>query len=270
MIWRYLLYTHLFLAAAAVALQYATMYWLNIATPRSAYLLCFTFFATLFAYNVPVVIRRAVITDQDRFKWSEENHAVLRILTILSLSICIYLFIKIATISLVTLLFPSAVFAVFYSIPVLHLRSLNRMSYLKTFIVAGVWTLVTFYMPLAVAEVNTGHTLLGIQRFVLMIILVLPFEVRDIGKDKAMGVVTLATALGEWKVRYLGFFLLIAEVLLSWRANGFTTLFYVHLIMAVIVGVYYMIFRRTWSDARYMLWGDGLLFIPLALTVIFM
>src|SRR6478736_8542419 len=176
MIWRYLLYTHLFLASAGVALQYSTMYWLNIVTPKSIYLLCFTFFATVFAYNVPVVIRRAVITDQDRFKWTEENHSLLRILTVLSLSICLYLFIKIASTSLVTLLFPSAIFAIFYSIPVLQKRSLNRMSYLKTFVVAGVWTLVTFYIPLAVAEVETSHSLLGLQRFVLMVILVLPFE----------------------------------------------------------------------------------------------
>lgn len=271
MIWRYLLYTHFFLATAAIGMQYATMYWLQLFNAKSIYLLVFTFFATLFAYNVPVVMRRAVITDQDRFVWTEQHHALLRILAVISLSVCLYLFIKLASLSLVFLLFPSALFAVLYSIPILQKRSLNSLSYLKTFIVAGVWTLVTFYMPFAVAEISTeGHTLLALQRLVLFVILVLPFEVRDIEKDKGMGVVTLATTLGEWKVRYLGLFLLFAELLLSWKANGLTALFYVHLCTALIVAIYYTVFRRTWSDARYMLWGDGMVMIPLLFTLIFM
>src|SRR6478609_6402282 len=112
MIWRYLLYSHVFLAAAGVALQYATIYWFNISTPKSIYLLLFTFFATLFAYNVPNVVRRAVVTDYRRDKWSEENHSLLRILTVLSMSACLYLFIKIASVSYLNLLCPSPIFAI--------------------------------------------------------------------------------------------------------------------------------------------------------------
>ncbi|RFN58701.1 UbiA prenyltransferase family protein [Marixanthomonas ophiurae] len=86
---------------------------------------------------------------------------------------------------------------VLYAIPVLQNKSLRKVKGLKIFVVAAVWAGVTVLVPL----VHAGHSLNAdvwitfIQRFFLVIVLTLPFEIRDLPYDDSV-LGTLPQTLG--------------------------------------------------------------------------
>lgn len=106
---------------------------------------------------------------------------------------------------------------VLYALPIFkggaNLRSVNG---LKVFVIATVWAGVTVVMPL----VNSQGVLVGdiiisfIQRLLVVVALMLPFEIRDLKFDEtSLG--TIPQRLGVERAKYLGIGLLIAVCLLE-------------------------------------------------------
>ena len=99
-----------------------------------------------------------------------------------------------------TLLFSGifAVLTVLYAIPFLNTRSLRTVRGLKIFVVALVWAGVTVLVPLIEADhvlsANTWITF--IERFLIVVALVLPFEIRDLPYDQSV-LGTLPQLLGK-------------------------------------------------------------------------
>lgn len=108
------------------------------------------------------------------------------------------------------LLFTCFVLCITYAIPV-HAKFGNlRSQYgLKIFIVAMCWTLLTAVYPLIdMISWNSGHYLFFAERFVLVFIATLPFEIRDSARDqKELG--TIPQLIGASKTRRLGSVLLL-------------------------------------------------------------
>jgi hypothetical protein len=115
------------------------------------------------------------------------------------------------------LLFICFVLCVTYAIPI-HAKFGNlRGQYgLKIFIVAICWTLLTAVYPLIDLVLwDPIHYLFFVERFILVFIATLPFEIRDAAKDqKELG--TIPQLIGELNTRVLGgallFLLLVLEL----------------------------------------------------------
>ena len=92
-----------------------------------------------------------------------------------------------------------------YAIPVLGRRTLRKLSGFKIFAVAAVWASITVLLPwYAVEEVITHDVWLTFaQRFLIVIVLTIPFEIRDLRFDEtALG--TLPQKVGVNTSKWLG------------------------------------------------------------------
>ena len=128
------------------------------------------------------------------------------------------------------LLFICFLFCVAYAVPI-HAKfgNLRNQYGLKIFIVAMCWTLLTAVLPLIdLVSWNLTHYLFFLERFILVFIATLPFEIRDAAMDqKELG--TIPQLIGESKTRWLGvallFLLLGMELLIPKGANASPTAF---------------------------------------------
>ncbi|MBE7628905.1 hypothetical protein [Tenacibaculum piscium] len=117
------------------------------------------------------------------------------------------------------LLIPLGILTFLYAVPFLSgfQKNLRSIGYLKIGIVALVWTGATVFLPLFDADIlsnpikDTNHIkyyLIGLQRFLLVIVLILPFDIRDVQYD-AISLQTIPKKIGVKKTKKLGYFLLI-------------------------------------------------------------
>lgn len=126
-----------------------------------------------------------------------------------------------------------AVITFLYSIPIISKKNFRNFAGIKIFLVALVWAGVTVLIPLIGAnqEVTWDHGLTFIQRFILVIVLTLPFEIRDMEADPQR-LKTIPQKFGLSITKVLGgvlLFLAVAIELLKGHMNS------IHLISLVLV-----------------------------------
>ncbi|WP_026450320.1 hypothetical protein [Aequorivita capsosiphonis] len=104
---------------------------------------------------------------------------------------------------LITGLFSLATF--FYAVPLIHNKNLRSLSGIKIFVVGFVWAGVTVIVPVVASEMPvSGDVLLTfLQRVLIVIALILPFEIRDVPYDP-LNLKTLPQQLGIWNTKMLG------------------------------------------------------------------
>lgn len=107
---------------------------------------------------------------------------------------------------------PFALLTLLYIVPFLggFQKSLRGVSYLKIFVVAGVWSGVTTVIPILVSEVQSDVNvwLVFAQRMLFVLALILPFEIRDMQLDLE-DVRTLPQKIGVQQTKKLGLVLLL-------------------------------------------------------------
>ena len=144
------------------------------------------------------------------------------------------------------------ILTIFYAIPVLgREKNLRSLPGLKIFIIAVVWAGTTVILPL----INAGKVLDinlvtdFIQRLMLVVVLTLPFEIRDLNFDKeSLG--TIPQRLGVRMTKVFGtvlIFLIFAAELLqsSFNSAEFVSLF----VILAISGV--LLWKSTTGQSRY-------------------
>lgn len=108
------------------------------------------------------------------------------------------------------------VLTILYSIPFMKSKSLRTLPGVKIFIVALVWAGVTVLFPWFTGEEQlAGEVWLPfVQRILWVVVLTLPFEIRDLAYDlPALG--TIPQKLGVRKAKLLGVLFLVAILLLE-------------------------------------------------------
>ncbi|MCT8338740.1 hypothetical protein MG296_01620 [Flavobacteriaceae bacterium TK19130] len=148
----------------------------------------------------------------------------------------------------------------FYAIPLLHRKSLRTISGLKIFIVALVWAGSTVILPAIAAEMLEGANLWVsfFQRFLLVVVLTLPFEIRDLPYDKrALG--TLPQNLGITNVKWFGTFLLLGMFLLEFLKDSIT-ISHLYFLIAISVLTAIALWKSNTQRATYYasFWVEGI------------
>ncbi len=104
-----------------------------------------------------------------------------------------------------------------YAIPLLPMHyfrdsqmNLREISGLKIYVIALVWAFTTVFLPLIDNEikVNIDVLITAIQRFVFVIVLMLPFEIRDLNYD-SLKLATIPQKIGIKKTKIIGTLLLM-------------------------------------------------------------
>jgi hypothetical protein len=169
--------------------------------------------------------------------------------------------------SIKTLLYcvPFGVLTLLYAIPFLsgfH-KNLRQVSYLKIIVVAIVWAGFTVLIPVldATKEMKLSSILLAIQRFLIVIVLILPFDIRDVKYD-AISLQTIPKKIGVKNTKRLGLALLLVALTIEFlifstfpTKNAFMLFFFVVVIFLMRAQInqskYYSSF---WVEAVPIFW----------------
>ncbi|MFD2434695.1 hypothetical protein ACFSO9_14885 [Mesonia maritima] len=159
----------------------------------------------------------------------------------------------------------------FYAVPFLpNQTNLRNLKSLKIFIIALVWAGATVLIPLINQHPIFEQSVLlsFFQRFLFVVALTIPFEVRDVIYDEDhLG--TLPQLLGVENSKKIGYILLISFVVLKFFIETVTWIqFLPKLITALAVGIF--IYKSTKKQNRYFssFWVEAIPIFWLALEVI--
>lgn len=177
----------------------------------SYYLIGFIFFGTVSGYNF---VKYAKVAGLHHHSLTD-SLKVIQLFSFVSLGCLIFCALRLPwSVFYTAVLFGGLTFL--YAVPFLRKRNLRTFSGVKIFVVALVWAGVTVFIPWS----NTSEALtLDIwltffQRFLVVIVCTLPFEIRDLRFDAA-SLKTIPQQLGIRKAKIVGAILLVVAVFLE-------------------------------------------------------
>ncbi len=151
-----------------------------------------------------------------------------------------------------------------YAVPLVRSKNLRNFSGIKIFVVAFVWAGVTVILPFVAskAEITTEVLLTFLQRILIVIALILPFEIRDVPYD-SLNLKTLPQQLGVEKTKILGQVILVVCVLIEifeieFELAQFLSLFIFCAVLAWVLKIskpdQNRYFASFWVEGLPMLW----------------
>jgi hypothetical protein len=191
-------------ALAVCSLLYLTVFEYDIEISQE--LAGFVFFGTISAYNF---VKYAGVARFHHRSLTDKLRAI-QIFSLLCFGILIYYF-TFLPFTLYWVVGCLAIVTFLYSVPLLGKRTLRMLSGFKIFAVSLVWAGITVLVPwMAVSnQVTTDVWLTFVQRFLIVIVITIPFEIRDLRFDEtALG--TLPQKLGVTTSKWLGVIVMYA------------------------------------------------------------
>lgn len=164
-----------------------------------------------------------------------------------------------------------ALLTLLYALPVFgRQRNLRTVGGIKVFVIAGIWSGVSVLLPF----VNAGLPIMpdvGVllfQRFVFVLVLLLPFEIRDLKYDR-VELKTIPQQIGIMKTKGIGivllFIFILAEMLLDKGEGAFQSAVLIALITsAMLLGA-----GRNQSRYYSSFWVEGIPVLWLLVLLVF-
>lgn len=252
-------------ALAVVSLVMVTALLLNI--PIDFSLIGFIFCSTIVCYNF---VKYGVEAEKYLIV-SNVYHKNIQIFSFLTFVLALYFLVDLNSeiwLAVVGLGMISTLYAVPFLPKAKNLRSLGGF---KIYVVAIVWVGFTVLLP--VLESKTPITwdlwILFSQRFVLVLILILPFEIRDLQWDDK-GLKTLPQVIGSQKTRVMGFLLIVLFILLTFLKDELSLRELVaRFFVAIPLTVVFLLknkmedsyFASFWVEGIPILWASFLLLV---------
>lgn len=246
---------HVALSASALAL--VTL--LEFGLPCNTVTVVFIFFATVTGYNF---VKYCGIA-----KWHFRSLTTnLKVIQAFS-AVCFLVLLYFAWQLHKKVLLLCAVFGVItflYAMPLFskhsNIDNLRQVSGLKIYIIALVWSGVTVVLPLINDNYNLDYdvTLTVLQRFIYVIVLMIPFEIRDLKFDN-LKLGTLPQKIGVKHTKQLGVFLLIVFFFLEFFKDAIEGTQVIPLfLITVITGVFVVFSKVNQSKYYASFWVESL------------
>lgn len=203
-------------AFAVYALSWITLLQMNL--PYDKNVLFFIFFATITGYNFVKFFGLAKFHHRSLTAWLK----IVQIVSFICFLLMVYFIfqLKFKTITVILVL---AILTFLYAIPLVPRRffldkkqKLRSIGGLKVYIIAIVWAGVTVILPLLNADYDISATvlLMLLQRFLFVLALMLPFEIRDLKYDD-LKLATIPQKIGVKRTKYMGFLLVLGVTVLE-------------------------------------------------------
>lgn len=228
----------------------------------------FVFFATILSYNYIRLTRINTIKSKF-YNWINHWRIYLILLSIFALIACAFLIVQIRWQALISLM-PFALLTGFYVLPpgISKRMTLRTLPGFKIVVIAFTWAGITVLFPLSQYDmVDTSIFWLFFQRFLFVIVLTIPFDIRDVTYDSET-LKTLPIWLGIKNAKILGFivlglYLLISIVVLKPVYQG------IEIFIALCLGV--LLFKSSANRSYYFyaFWVEGIPILWLILYGIF-
>ena len=269
-----LLFSSVWLAAAAAAQTAATLRLWPPAGATGGRVVVLVFAATLLTYNLDAVLPfkyRQPVGASGRKAWQQRHRRGLLALAAGAALAGAYLLLADGWVHFLPLLLPLAALALGYSWPLLpgrgRRRALREVPLLKVFLIAGVWTVVTVALPaLALRQpLAPAAGLLG-QRFCLVTALAIVFDIRDVSRDQAAGLRTFPVVLGVGGAQAVALAFLAGAGALGFGRGAPPLAVALPLALAATV---ILLARETRGDYFFALVTDGVLLVQAAAYFVF-
>ncbi len=194
-----LVYSNIFIGICAVALTLTNQLSVESAI-RFDKSLCFVFFSTVFAYSLLKFRNTSDITYTTHHRWAADNSQLSKNILLISLIASGLFFFQLENKVKLTVAILAA-FTAFYGfidIPFTQpKRKLRDFGLLKTLFVAVVWSVTTLMVPLGDAYIeNDMMIFLLVRRFLFILALTIPFEIKDMSGDKEHNLKTISLTFG--------------------------------------------------------------------------
>lgn len=164
---------------------------------------------------------------------------------------------------------PFLLLTILYAVPIPN-KNLRNIASLKIIIIALVWAGVTVLSPVINAEETFDYKILlsFIQRFLFVIVLTLPFDIRDVKYD-AKNLQTIPQKVGVEQTKKIGFVLLALTLLIEFFIAPNSSFKTVFLIVFVILLV--LLQRATIQQKKYYasFWVEGIPILWCILLLVF-
>ena len=160
---------------------------------------------------------------------------------------------------------------VLYAIPFLSgfQKNLRNISYLKIIVVALVWAGVTVVVPIIDSHDILDYqkvSLLFVQRFLLVCVLILPFDIRDIKYD-VISLQTIPRKIGIKNTKKLGFVLLLFALVIEFLISTQTTSKNIFLVFSFAILLFLMRSKENQSKYYSSFWVE---LLPIAWWLLLM
>jgi hypothetical protein len=256
-------------AIAAYALTWVTLLEYNLKYDKNS--LYFVFFATITGYNFVKYFGVAKFHHRRLADWLK----AIQLFSLIAFIILAYYAFQLLVNSkiLIVLL---GVITFLYAIPLLPKKyfvddqsNLRQISGLKVYVIALVWSLSTVVLPLIQNEIEIGAdaVVTCFQRFFYIIVLMLPFEIRDLNYD-SLKLGTIPQRIGVKRTKIIGIFLLILFFFLEYFKNEIDTKSLTILLIITFVTALFLAFSNKNQSKYYSaFWVESL---PIFWLVLFL
>lgn len=251
-------------ALAVVALLAITVFEYNLTVPCQLW--AFVFLSALTGYNF---VKYAKVARLHHRSLTQSLKAI-QVFSGICLVILAFMAFQLSIKTLiVTVAFGLATF--FYAVPFVRNKNLRNFEGIKIFVVAFVWAGVTVIVPMIASEtLISGDALLTfLQRILLVVALILPFEIRDVPYD-SLNLKTLPQQIGVRNTKLLGqVVLLFCLAFEFFKANYEVGYISSLLIFCILLGWIIVVSKTNQSRYFASFWVEGLPIIWLLLFLIF-
>ncbi len=242
-VFEFYLNSSIHVALAVSCLSWVTLLDFNI--PYNENLLFFIFFATITGYNFVKYFGVAKFHHRSL----TQELKIIQVFSLLSFILMCYFALKLQTRSLYAIGILGLV-TFLYTMPFLPRKmlydeamNLRKISGFKIYVIGFVWSCVTVVLPLVDSgyDIDTDVILTTIQRFIFVLVVILPFEIRDMRYD-SVKLSTIPQQIGVKKTKLIGILLLIPFFFLEFfkneiSPNSIMVLLLIMSLMAVVVAV---------------------------------
>ena len=163
-----------------------------------------------------------------------------------------------------------------YALPLFNGKRLRDINYIKIILIGITWSWLTVILPIQFHNIplEPQYWLLFIEKFLFILAITIPFDIRDNSIDQKMKLKTISTSLGLKLPRYLALILLfIALILLIALCEAFQVLtlnsVLAHFFTYVICGVLILNTKYHFKDQYFTGLMDGTMIILMIIVLIF-
>lgn len=258
-------------AFAVVALTWITLLEIHLVLDKN--LLFFVFFASVTGYNFVKYFGIARFHHRSLSKWLK----AIQILSFFCFGFMCYYVLKL---TLETLVFIAGfgVVTFLYAIPFLPKRfyldskqNLRNIGGLKVYLIALVWTGVTVFLPVINNNygIDADIILTAIQRWIFIIVLMLPFEIRDLSYD-SLKLATIPQKIGVQQTKIMGMILLGVFYVLEFFKDSMASGSFLVMFLITAVTLFFVKHAEIKQGRYYCaFWVEGLPILWLLLLLIF-
>lgn len=258
-------------AFAVCALTWITFIEFEVAIDKT--LMCFIFFASVTGYNFVKYFGLAKFHHRRLAVWLK----TIQVFSFFCFLLMVYYAVKLP-INTLLYIFGFGAVTFFYAIPFLPKRffvdkqqNLRSISGLKIYLIAFVWCGVTVFIPLIDCgfHLSADVFITGFQRYIYVIVLMLPFEIRDLMFDN-LKLSTIPQKIGVSRTKIIGTLLLCVLIALEFfKAELKQAQLLVILIMGFLTWVAIKFAEITQGKYYSSFWVEGLPVFWLLLLLIF-